>query len=250
MDLKGKTALVTGGAHRVGRAISLAFAQAGANVVVNYHASASDAAATCAEIQTMGVGALPIQADVSNPEQVLEMVATANRCFGGVDVLVNSASIFVQTPIPTRDFHLWHKVTNILLDGSFYCSNAVAPYMIEKGEGAIVFIVDLSAWEPWPGFAAHAVGKAGMLALSRQLALEFAPSVRVNAVAPGPVLPPVDYSPEKIERTGRKTLLQRWGKAEDVANAALFLAQADYVTGEVIAVDGGERFGHRMNEEG
>jgi NAD(P)-dependent dehydrogenase (short-subunit alcohol dehydrogenase family) len=250
MQLQGKTVLVTGGAHRVGRAISLAFARAGANVVVNYHSSARDALATSAEIEALGVHALPYQADIASYQQVTAMVEAAEKCFGGIDVLVNSASIFVQTPIPTQDFTLWHQVTNILLDGSFYCSNAVAPHMLKKGEGAIVFIVDLSAWEPWPNFAAHAVGKAGLLALSRQLALELAPSVRVNAVAPGPVLAPVDYSPEKIERTGKKTLLQRWGTADDVAGAVLFLAQASYITGEVIAVDGGERFGHRQHEEG
>jgi NAD(P)-dependent dehydrogenase (short-subunit alcohol dehydrogenase family) len=250
MEMKGKTALVTGGAHRVGRAISMAFAHAGANVVVNYHSSAAEAISTSAEIERMGVGALPFQADVSDPDQVQAMIAAANDCFGGVDVLVNSASIFVETPIPTKNFELWHKVTNILLDGAFYCSNAVAPHMLDKGEGAIIFIVDLSAWEPWPSFAAHSVGKAGLLALSRQLALEFAPSVRVNAVAPGPVLPPPDYSPERIEATSKKTLLNRWGKAEDVADAVLFLAKADYITGDVIAVDGGERFGHRKYEAG
>lgn len=250
MEMQGKTALVTGGAHRVGRAISLAFARAGANVVVNYHSSAVEAVSTAAEIERLGVKALPFQADVSKPDQVHAMVAAANECFGGVDLLVNSASIFVETPIPTQDFSLWHKVTNILLDGAFYCSNAVAPYMLEKGEGAIIFIIDLSAWEPWPNFAAHSVGKAGLLALSRQLALEFAPSVRVNAVAPGPVLPPPNYSAEKIEATGAKTLLNRWGRPEDVADAVLFLAKADYITGDVIAVDGGERYGHRKHEAG
>jgi 3-oxoacyl-[acyl-carrier protein] reductase/pteridine reductase len=247
MDLKGKTVLVTGGAHRVGRAISLAFAQAGANVVVNYHSSAAEAISTSADIEQLGVGALPFQADVSDPEQVRDMVAAGNKRFGGIDILVNSASIFAQTPIPTQDFDLWHKVSSILLDGSFYCSNAVAPYMLEEGEGAIIFILDLSIWEPWPNFAAHSVGKSGMLALCRQLALEFAPSVRVNAVAPGPILPPADYSPEKIKRIAKKTLLQRWGTADDVANAVLFLAQADYITGEVIAVDGGERLTRRKS---
>jgi NAD(P)-dependent dehydrogenase (short-subunit alcohol dehydrogenase family) len=114
-----KTVLVTGGAHRVGRAISLAFASAGTNVVVNYHSSSAEAISTSAEIERMGVGALPFKADVSDPDQVQAMVAAANDCFGGVDILVNSASIFVETPIPTKNFDLWHKVTNILLDAHF-----------------------------------------------------------------------------------------------------------------------------------
>jgi NAD(P)-dependent dehydrogenase (short-subunit alcohol dehydrogenase family) len=118
--------------------------------------------------------------------------------------------------------------------------------MLERGEGAIVNIVDLSAWEPWPGFTAHTVGKAGLLALTRQLALDLAPAVQVNAVSPGPVLPPPGYDDEQIDRVARRTLKRRWGSPKDVVDAVLFLVQADFITGEVIAVDGGERFGHRL----
>jgi 3-oxoacyl-[acyl-carrier protein] reductase/pteridine reductase len=116
--------------------------------------------------------------------------------------------------------------------------------MLERGEGAIVNIVDLSAWQPWAGFAAHSVGKAGLWALTQQLALELAPVVQVNAVAPGPVLPPPDYSPKAIDRTARRTLKNRWGSPQDVVDAVLFLVRANYITGEVIVVDGGERYGH------
>jgi NAD(P)-dependent dehydrogenase (short-subunit alcohol dehydrogenase family) len=117
--------------------------------------------------------------------------------------------------------------------------------MLQQGEGAIVNILDLSAWEPWPDFAAHSVGKAGLLALTKQLALELAPAVRVNAVAPGPVLPPPDYSAAQAARLAQKTLLGRWGRPEDVAQAVMYLVEADYITGEVIVVDGGQRFGHQ-----
>lgn len=250
MELKDKTVLITGGAHRVGRAITLAFARAGANVVINYRSSADEAQATATEAEALGVSALPYQADVSDWAQVQAMAKAAQERFGGVDVLVNSASIFITTPFPMQDFSDWHKVTSVLIDGALYCANAVAPMMLAKGEGAMVFIVDLSAWEPWPNFAAHSIGKAALLALSRQLAMELAPAVRVNAVAPGPVMPPESYSPAKIKRTAEKTLLNRWGSAEDVAGAVVFLSQADYITGDVIAVDGGERFGHRKHEAG
>jgi len=248
MEIKGKTALVTGGAHRVGRAISLAFAQAGANVVINYYSSSSDAEKTVEDARALGVGALSVQADVTKPEQIAAMVAAAREQFGTVDILVNSASLFKRTPIPTDDYTMWHRVTNILIHGPFYCANAVAPLMLAQGRGAIVNIVDLSAWEPWPGFAAHTVGKAALLALTRQLALDLAPAVRVNAVAPGPVLPPPDYDEEKIARTAGKTLLERWGDAEDASDVVLFLTRADYITGEVIVVDGGQRYGHRKLE--
>jgi 3-oxoacyl-[acyl-carrier protein] reductase/pteridine reductase len=245
MVIEGKTALVTGGAHRVGKAICLALAQAGANLVINYHASADAAQATAVEARELGVAALPIQADVSDLGQVESMVTAAKDRFGAIDILVNSASRFEKTPFPTTDVAAWHRVTDILIHGSFYCANAIAPMMLEQGEGAIVNIVDLAAWEPWPNFAAHSVGKAGLLALTRQLALELAPTVRVNAVAPGPVLPPPNFSEAQIVRTVQRTLLNRWGSAEDVAQAVMYLIQADYVTSEVIVVDGGERFGHR-----
>ncbi len=250
MNPKGKTALITGGAVRVGKAITLKLAQAGANVIVNYNSSAEAAEETVAQAQELGVGALAVQADVGNAEDVAAMVAAAKAKFGGVDILVNSASLWQKTPFPTDDLTDWHRVTNILINGAFYCANAVAPLMLDKGEGAIVNIIDLAAYEPWPNFMAHSVGKSALLAMNRQLALELAPAVRVNAVAPGPVLPPPDYSAEKIAQTAAKTLLNRWGTAEDVADAVLFFVQASYVTGEALAVDGGQRFGHRKHEHG
>ncbi len=250
MNPKDKTALITGGAHRVGKAITMALAQAGANVVVNYNTSPKAAEDTVAEAKALGVGALAVQANVSNPHQVEAMVEAGRDKFGGIDILVNNASLWRETPFPTDNLDDWHLVTGIVINGSFYCANAVAPMMLEKGAGAIVNIVDLSAWEPWPNFSGHSVGKAALLALSRQLALELAPKVRVNAVAPGPVLPPPDFDQAKITRTAQKTLLERWGTAEDVAEAVLYFVKANYVTGEVIAIDGGQRFGHRKNEHG
>ena len=243
MNLKGKTGLVTGGGVRVGKAITLALAQAGANVVINYSRSAQQAEETAAEARALGVGALAVMADIGDPDQVARMVAQANERFGGVDLLVNSASLWAQSPMPANDVTMWRRVISIALDGAFYCSNAVAPHMLAKGEGAIVNIVDLSAWEPWPNYGAHSVAKAGLLALTRQLALELAPAVRVNAVAPGPVLPPPEYTPAMIETTAGHTLLKRWGKPDDISQAVVFLLQADYINADCLIVDGGERYG-------
>ena len=117
--------------------------------------------------------------------------------------------------------------------------------MLKAGQGEIINIIDLAAFQPWPNFIAHSVGKSALLALSRQLALELAPNVKVNAIAPGPVLPPPDYSQARIDQTAQRTLLNRWGTVEDIAKTALFFIQSDYITGEVLAVDGGERFGHK-----
>jgi NAD(P)-dependent dehydrogenase (short-subunit alcohol dehydrogenase family) len=251
MRVEGKTALITGGAHRVGKAITLALAKAGANVVINYHSSALSAEETVAEVRSLGVKAMAVQADVADLEQVRTLVTEARDRFGSVDILVNSASLWRKTPFPMEELTDWHRVTGILIHGSMYCANSVAPMMLERGEGAIVNIVDLSAWQPWPDYGAHCVGKAALLALTRQLALELAPAVQVNAVAPGPVLPPPGYGEGRIARVASRTLKNRWGTPQDVAEAVLYLVQADYVTGEVIMVDGGEHLGHyKRNEPG
>jgi NAD(P)-dependent dehydrogenase (short-subunit alcohol dehydrogenase family) len=245
MEIEGRTALITGGAHRVGKAITMALAQAGANVVVNYYRSSAKAEQTVAQARLHGVAAMAVQADVSDYEQVVAMVDAAQNRFGRLDILINNASLWKQTPFPMEDLADWHRVTGILINGPLYCANAVAPLMLERGEGAIVNIVDLSAWQPWRDRAAHSVGKAGLLALTRQLALELAPRVHVNAVAPGLVLPVPGSSEEANAEAARETLKERWGAPDDVAEAVLFLIGASYITGEVIVVDGGQRLGPR-----
>lgn len=250
MEIEGKTALITGGAQRVGKAITLGLARAGANVIVNYNQSADEAEQTIREAEAMDVAGLAVQADISDWEQVQRMFEEINRKTKGVDILVNNSSLFLTTPVPTTDLENWHKVTGVLLNGAFYCSNLAAFNMLEKKAGAIVNIVDLSLWEAWPRFTAHAVGKSGLMALTRQFAMELAPHVRVNAVCPGPVLPPDHYNEERIKRSANKTLLHRWGTPEDISKAVNFLVDADYITGDVIIVDGGQRFGHRQLEEG
>jgi 3-oxoacyl-[acyl-carrier protein] reductase/pteridine reductase len=243
MKIEGKTALITGGAHRVGKAITMTLARAGANVVVNYYSSDAAARETVREAQALGVDALAVQADAGDLEQVRALVAAAADRFGAADILVNSASVWKKTPLPMGDFADWHRVLGVLLNGSMYLADAVAPMMQERGEGEMVNIVDLSAWKPFVGYVAHSVGKAGLLALTRQLAVELAPAVNVNAVAPGPVLPPPGYSQAQIARVAGRTLKGRWGTAQDVADAVRFLVEADYITGEVLVVDGGERLG-------
>jgi NAD(P)-dependent dehydrogenase (short-subunit alcohol dehydrogenase family) len=250
MELEGKTALITGGAKRVGRGITLAFARAGANVVINYNSSADDAVKTAHEAEALGVQAFPVQASVSDYEQVGAMVDAAAARFGTIDVLVNNASTFLPDPLPTDDLSVWHKSIDTLVHGPFYCANRVAPVMLSNDGGVIIGISDLTALEPWPGFAGHAIGKGAVLSLTRQLALELAPRIRANAVIPGPALRPDDYDDDTYQRVADDTLLGRWGTPEDMAQAVLFLVEADYITGEVIAVDGGQRFGHRKNAHG
>jgi NAD(P)-dependent dehydrogenase (short-subunit alcohol dehydrogenase family) len=242
MNPQAKTALITGGAHRVGKAITLALAQASANVVIVYHTSADAAHETEAEARACGVGVLAVPADVADHAQVRAMVDTAVARFGSIDILVNAASLFRQTPFPMTDVSPWEQVIAVSLHGSFYCANAIAPLMLQQGAGVIVNIADLMALELRPHFAAHNVGKAALIALTRQLAVDLAPTACVNAVAPGLVLPPPNMSPERAAALAADTLLGRWGTPQDVADAVLYLIRAEFVTGEVIVVDGGERF--------
>ena len=245
MEIAGKVALVTGGAHRVGKAITMMLAKAGAHVVVNYYSASTEAEQTVAEAQALGVHARAIQCDVAEWTEVQSMADAIIEEFGGVDIIVNSASLFDKMPFPTDDLSTWHRVTAVSIDGPFYVCNALAPSMLARGGGSIVNIVDLSAWEPWVNFTAHSVSKAALLAFTKQLALELAPTIRANAVAPGPVLPPPNYDERQAEKTARRTLLRRWGTPEDVAFAVRYLLEAEYVTADVITVDGGERYGHR-----
>ncbi len=152
MEIRDKVALVTGGAHRVGKAITLMLAQAGADVIVNYYSSRTDADQTVAEAEALGVRAFAYHCDVADWTQVRGMAHTIIEKFGGVDIIVNSASLFDKTPFPTEDISAWQRVTGISIDGPFYVCNALAPSMLARGGGAIVNIVDLSAWSPWPEF--------------------------------------------------------------------------------------------------
>ncbi len=242
MNPQGKTALVTGGAVRVGRAMTLALARSGANVVVHYNSSAGPAEETAAAARALGVEALIVQADLGDPEAVAWLVRAVEATFGGADILVNSASPFIRKGLHETTLADWHFVLGALLHGPFLLAQAFAPGMTTRGSGLIVNILDQAAFAPSPSHLAHSVGKHGLLGLTRNLAVALAPSVRVNAIAPGPVLPPPGYTPEQNDRIAAKTLLQRWGSPDDVVKALLYLIDADYVTGDVLFVDGGERW--------
>ena len=250
MNLKGTTALVTGGAVRVGKAITLGLARAGANVVINYSRDSAQAVQTAREAESHGVSAMIVRANIADWEQVKSMFDAIHESGRTIDVLVNNASLWKQTPFPTDSIEDWHTVTGILINGAFYVSNLAARDMLEKKAGAIVNIVDISITEAWPKFAAHVVGKSALMAMTRQFALDLAPYVRVNAVCPGPVLPPPDYSPEKVAKTAAKTLLGRWGTPEDISKAVNFMIESDYINAESVTVDGGQRYGHRKLEHG
>lgn len=245
MNLSGKVALVTGGAVRIGRAIALGLASAGAHLVIHYHRSTDAARETVAEAQRLGVEAIALQADLANPEEALSLARAAEAHFGRVDIIVHSASPFVRAPLSETTPEIWRQVLSVLVDGFFILARELTPGMVARREGGIVVILDRGTFDPWPDFLAHSVGKSALWALARNLAAELAPHVRVNGVVPGPVLPPPDYPEEDRARIAQGTLLGRWGDPQDVVAAVLFLLRSDYITGEALFVDGGERWAHR-----
>jgi len=239
MDIAGKAAIVTGAAHRLGRVIALALAEAGAHVVVHFHAASAAAASTIAEIESLGLRAMPVQADLRQPDAPNRILAAAEAAFGGVDILVNSAATMEAADVLTLGRDAWQQVLDLNLTAPFFLAQRVAPSMRARGGGAIVNIADLAGLQPWARYPAHSVSKAGLIMATRVLAKALAPDIRVNAIAPGPVLKPDDWDEARWQGVGARTLLKRTGSGYDVARAVLYLLQADYVTAETLIVDGG-----------
>lgn len=229
---------MTGGAHRVGRALSLGLARAGADVVVHYNASEQEALETVAAIEALGRRALAVGADLGDVTQIDRPILAAAE-LGRLDILVNSASLFERAPVEDIDAAAWDRVLAVNLRAPFLLARAAAPLLREHAPGVIVNIADLSAFQAWPSFAHHAVSKAGLVHLTRVLARALAPAIRVNAIAPGTVLPPDDFEGEDYAGGRDRRVLEREGSADDVVDALLYLVRAEFVTGQTLVADGG-----------
>jgi NAD(P)-dependent dehydrogenase (short-subunit alcohol dehydrogenase family) len=240
MELRNTWALVTGAAKRVGRTIALELADRGANVVVHYHSSRHDADETAAAIRARGVQAHTLQADLSDAAAVRTLAHAAEAHTGGIGLLVNSASNYLRTPFDAIEDREWALSLDVNLRAPFLLASALGRAMRARGDGCIVNIVDWAAERPYRDYLPYCVSKAGLVALTKALARELAPTVRVNAVAPGPVLMPDDFTPDDVEAVRRATPLRRIGTPEDVARAIRFLAEeASFSTGAIVHVDGG-----------
>lgn len=239
-ELNGRVALVTGAGRRVGKAIAVALGGAGADVAVHYNSSRGGADETVRELEAAGTRAIAVKADLAEPEEINALFSEVERSLGGPDVLVNSAAVFDKSSFENLDLAKWEQVMKINLTAPFLCCRAAVPHMRKKGRGDIVNICDIGGMAAWRGFSHYNVSKAGLIMLTKSLAVELAPEIRVNGVAPGTVLFPDDYDEKERARIESRIPMGHAGSPEDVAGAVLFFVSGSgYVTGQVLAVDGG-----------
>jgi pteridine reductase len=239
MELAGRVALVTGAGRRLGLAMARALAERGMTVAIHHHASADGADALRDEIVAAGGRAACFAGDLTDARAAAELPRRVVAELGGLDVLVNSAAVMHQVPFEQTTPEVYDATLDLNLRAVFFCTQGAAP-ALRAARGKVVNLADLGGLEPWPGFPAHSVSKAGVVMLTRVLARALAPEVTVNAIAPGAVLVPESYDAAERERLARTTPLGRLGSPDDVIRALLYLLEGgDYVTGEVLVVDGG-----------
>ena len=236
--LTGRVALVTGAGRRVGRAIALALGARGMHVVVHFNGSRLGADETARLITDAGGQAVVEQADLSLVDAAHDLIDRAVAWRGTLTALVNSAAIMLRTPVGETAVSDWDTMFAINVRAPYFLTQRAAP-ALAASQGAIVNIADLAAFESWPAYVPHGMTKAAVVQMTRAMAKALAPGVRVNAVAPGVVLLPDGWSAEGAEHLRSTTPLRRLGSPEDVAQAVVFLLEAQYVTGEVLRVDGG-----------
>jgi NAD(P)-dependent dehydrogenase (short-subunit alcohol dehydrogenase family) len=234
--LKNKVVLITGGAVRVGRAITVELIEAGATIFCHYYRSENEARELKSEYPSLNL----LKGDLQQISTTLLLVREVMKQAGTIDVLINNAAIFIKTPMGSVTEENWDNLFAMNLKSHFFLTQEAGKIMMEKQSGKIVNIADTSGLRPWPSFIPYSLTKSGMISLTKGLAKAFAPHIQVNCINPGPVLMPDTYSEEQIAQAIDKTLLKRAGKAEDIATAVRFLLEdGDYITGLILSVDGG-----------
>ena len=242
---KGKAALVTGGAHRIGKAIALRLGALGANVAVHYNTSGRQAKAVCRKLESGGVQAVALQADLADPQACRDLVASARKEFGAIDLLVNNASTFPAVRLPDLEWD--DLVATLKVDAWAPLELLRATHkQLRKVGGATVNLLDARIADHDLGHAGYYLAKRMLADLTRMAAIEFAPRMRVNAVAPGPILPPPGGSDADLARWAKHLPLLRTPTPEEVADAVVYLLAARGVTGDVINVDGGRHLGRAV----
>ncbi len=236
-SLLNRVALVTGSGKRLGRAVAIGLAEQGADVVIHYRSSESEAREAVAEIEKLGRRSVALQADLAETSELPALFQKVQANFGRLDILVNSAANFLQTEFASTTEKVWDASLDTNLKAVFFCCQAAAP-LLKKSKGAIINFADIGGILGWPGFIPHSISKAGIIMLTRCLAKELAPEVRVNAIAPGTITMPGDLPALEADFV-KLAPLHRSGRPNDIVAAVSYLASAGFVTGQVLVVDGG-----------
>lgn len=236
-----KKVLVTGGVQRIGRVIVETFAAPGNTLLVHYNSQPRKTVRTLVQkLEKQGAQVLTYKADLSRMVEVRRLARAVTQDVGALDVLVNNASVFYPTPLKTVTEKQWDQILAVNLKAPFFLSQTLGLAMKRRG-GCIINLADWSPAKPYREFLPYCISKGGVMTLTRGLARELAPRVRVNAVCPGPILPPSFRTARKARAIGEKTLLKRWGDPQDIAKMVAFLVnEAAYSTGQFFYVDGGE----------
>ncbi|OGR82759.1 MAG: hypothetical protein A3J74_09135 [Elusimicrobia bacterium RIFCSPHIGHO2_02_FULL_57_9] len=241
MRLQGKVVLITGAARRVGRAIALALARRGARIAVHYNRSKADAERLASELrESNGSESIIVKTDLNDTRAIKGLVEAVVKHFGAIHVLINNASLYEKNAFGSTSIKDWDSHMDVNARAPFFLSQAVAPVMQTQGEGKIINIADWSALRPYADYIPYCVSKAALFCLNTALAKQLAPQIQVNAIMPGPVLLPDNFSARARKTAAQATPLKRLGSPEDVAQAALYLIESgDFITGAAIPVDGG-----------
>ena len=234
--LENQVALVTGAAKRMGRSIALRLAAEGADIAINYESSKPEALQVVEEIKALGRRAIAVQGDVSQRSDVQRLFAAVEAEFGGLDILVNNAGMFFAADFEALTEEQWDRILDTNLKSQFLCCQTAAPIMKRRGRGRIINISSLGGLLPWPAYTHYCVSKAGSIMLTRCLARALGPEITVNSVAPGTIQFPGEAPDQDYIR---KVPLHRTGTGDEIAQAVFYLATADFVTGQILAVDGG-----------
>ena len=239
MQISGSIALVTGSARRIGRAIALRLASQGARLAIHYRSSDQEAIGTLNSAKELGADVELFRADLLDRKQRSALIDGIQTRFGGLDILVNNASAFGPATLEQTTPEMWDEQMDTNSKAPFFVAQTAGALMQKSGKGKIVNIADPAGELIWPQYMPYSISKAALLAVTRGLAKSLAPEVQVNAVAPGPVQFPENYTEEQKHLAVERTLLKRPGSADDVVRAVIFLIENDYITGEVLHVDGG-----------